>query len=285
MCRLFGLTAAPHRIHATFWLLDAKDSLAEQSRGEPDGTGVGTFGPDGEPRVDKQPLAAYQDEAFAAEARQLESTTFVAHVRFASTGDIEEKNTHPFCQGGRLFAHNGALGDLPRLEDELGDYRSLVLGDTDSERLFALVTKHIDRHDGDVGAGIASALRWAASALPVLSLNMIVTTPTELWAVRYPGTNNLLVLERQAGGPHGGRHLDHASAAGTIRVRSGHLASRSSVVLATEAMDEDPGWRSLAPGELLHVDDHLAVHSEIVIDRPPDRVLTVADIHRPGPPS
>src|SRR5579862_6881568 len=136
MCRLFGLTAAPERIHATFWLVDAKDSLAKQSRGEPDGTGVGTFDDRGEPRVDKQPLAAYLDASFAAEAQDLESTTFVAHVRFATTGAIDTKNTHPFCQNSRLLAHNGAVGDLPRLEEELGEYRSLVKGDTDSERLF-----------------------------------------------------------------------------------------------------------------------------------------------------
>jgi len=285
MCRLFALTAAPNRIHATFWLIDAKDSLAQQSRRDPDGTGVGTFDPDGQPRVDKQPLAAYQDEAFATEAKQLQSTTFLAHVRFASTGEVALRNTHPFCQHGRLFAHNGAFGDLPRLEAELGEYRSLVEGDTDSERLFALITKHIDGNGGDVGAAITSAVDWVASSLPVRALNLIVTTPTELWALRYPATNELMVLERRPGGTHGGRHLEHASAAGTIRVRSGHLASAPSVVVASEAMDENPHWRMVEPGELLHVDDHLGVHSKIIIDRPPDRLLADADIQHPaGPP-
>ena len=42
------------------------------------------------------------------------------------------------------MAHNGAFGDLPRLEAELGDYLGRVHGDTDSERMFALITKHID---------------------------------------------------------------------------------------------------------------------------------------------
>ncbi len=41
MCRLFGLSAAPRRVTATFWLLDAPDSLAAQSRREPDGVGLG----------------------------------------------------------------------------------------------------------------------------------------------------------------------------------------------------------------------------------------------------
>jgi predicted glutamine amidotransferase len=278
MCRLFGLTAAPERIHATFWLVEAADSLAEQSRGEPDGTGVGTFDSKGKPRVDKQPLAAYLDAAFAAEAKNLESTTFVAHIRFATAGATNINNTHPFCQDGRLLAHNGAVGDLPRLEEELVDYRSLVQGDTDSERLFALITKHIDACGGDVGAGITSALRWVAGALPVYAVNLVVTTPTELWALRYPDTHDLLVLERRPGGPSGARHLDQASADSTIRVRSGHLASAAAVVVATEAMDEDPGWRPMESGELLHVDDHLRVRSEIILDRPPERLLTVDEL-------
>jgi hypothetical protein len=55
MCRLFGLSAAPRRVTATFWLLDAPDSLAVQSRREPDGVGLGVFEPDGTALV--RPLA------------------------------------------------------------------------------------------------------------------------------------------------------------------------------------------------------------------------------------
>jgi predicted glutamine amidotransferase len=132
MCRLFGLSCAPRRAHATFWLLDAPDSLSRQSHREPDGTGLGYFTADGTPRVDKAPIAAYQDRAFAREARQEESATFLAHVRFASTGSLDTRNTHPFEQDGRLFAHNGVIEGLDKLDDHLGEDRSLVQGDTDS---------------------------------------------------------------------------------------------------------------------------------------------------------
>ncbi|WP_280499686.1 class II glutamine amidotransferase, partial [Nocardia farcinica] len=156
MCRLFGLSAAPERVHATFWLLEAPDSLAEQSRREPDGTGLGVFDEHGAPVVRKQPIAAYRDAAFGREAQEFVSQTFLAHIRYASTGGLSAVNTHPFTQHGRLFAHNGVLGDLERLDAELGEYRALVAGDTDSERLFALITMQIEAHDGDVGAGIAA---------------------------------------------------------------------------------------------------------------------------------
>ncbi|ROP34807.1 class II glutamine amidotransferase [Saccharothrix texasensis] len=275
MCRLFGLSASPRRVRATFWLLEAPDSLAEQSRREPDGTGLGVFAEDGTPQVDKQPLAAYQDRQFVQEAKERESATFVAHIRYASTGGLDPRNTHPFEQRGRLFAHNGVIGDLPMLEAELGDYRDLVAGDTDSERFFALVTKHTDAHGGDVGAGIAAAARWVADTLPVYAINLVLATATDLWALRYPDTHDLFVLQRAAGGPHGDRHLEHASTAGRIRARSGALSDHPSVVVASERMDEDPDWRELRPGELLHVDGRLDVTRRVVLDHPPRHLLTL----------
>jgi predicted glutamine amidotransferase len=170
------------RVRATFWLLDAPDSLTRQSRGNPDGTGLGTFTVDGIPQLDRQPLPAFTDQRFAREAQHRESTTFLAHIRHASTGALEVRNTHPFEQDGRLFAHNGVIADLPALEAELGDYRGLVAGDTDSERFFALITKHIDAYHGDIGAGITAAARWVAETLPMYSINLILTPPAELWA-------------------------------------------------------------------------------------------------------
>ncbi|WP_131738025.1 class II glutamine amidotransferase [Actinomadura roseirufa] len=278
MCRLFGLSAAPHRVHATFWLLEARDSLAQQSRREPDGTGLGVFGADGAPQVDKQPEAAYLDRTFAREAKERRSTTFLAHVRFASTGGLDPRNTHPFEQRGRLFAHNGVVHDLPALDAELGADRDLVAGDTDSERFFALITKRADANGGDVGAAIADAARWIAANLPIYALNLILTTPTDLWALRYPDTHRLFVLRRAAGGAHGGRHLEHASASGRIRARVGALSAHPSVAVASERMDEDPGWRALRSGELVHVDDRLDVTSEIVVDGPPRHLLTLDEL-------
>ena len=108
-------------------------------------------------------------------------------------------NTHPFAMRGRIMAHNGGFGELGRLEEQLGSYRDLVQGDTDSERYFALITQQIDAHGGDVAAGIAAAARWIAERLPVSSLNAIVAVAGELWALRYPGQHALHILERPAG--------------------------------------------------------------------------------------
>ena len=278
MCRLFGMSGGREPVRATFWLLEAEDSLVVQSHREPDGTGLGYFAADGTPRVDKRPIAAFEDRAFAREGRDVHSKTFVAHIRYASTGGLTAENTHPFEQRGRLLAHNGVIEDLPKLEARLGSYRGLVGGDTDSERFFALVTKETEQHGGDVTAGLIAAARWVAEELPLFALNVVLTTSDELWALRYPETHELYVLERAPGGASGTRHLDHHSAAGTVRVHSADLADSRAVVIASEPMDEDPTWRPLASGELLHADRELRVSSAIVIDHPPHHPLTLADL-------
>ncbi len=277
MCRLFGMSGGREPVKATFWLLEAPDSLAEQSRREPDGTGLGTYNGDGTPVVSKQPLAAYEDQQFAQDAKECVSTTFVAHVRYASTGGLTPENTHPFEQQNRLFAHNGVIGELETLERELGDTIDLVHGETDSERFFALITKHIEQAN-DVGEGIKGAVNWLADNVPVFALNFVLITPQDLWALRYPDIHELHVLERPAGGSGGGHHLDHASARGSVRVRSGALATRRSVVIATERMDEDRAWRELQPGELVHVDADLELHTQIAVDHPPKRQLSLKDL-------
>jgi len=272
MCRLFGMSAGEERAKASFWLLGAPDSLSVQSHREPDGTGLGWFDAAGAPLMSKQPVAAYGDAAFAREARELESRTFVAHVRFASTGALELKNTHPFEQAGRLFAHNGVVEDLPTLDAHLGAALELVGGDTDSERLFALITRETAAADGDIEQGIADACSWVAANLPVFALNLVLTTADGLWALRYPQTHELYVLEREPGST-----LEHRSSLGS-RVRSEHGATRPLVVIASEKMDEDPGWRSLASGELLHVGPNLEVHSRRILDAPPAQLLTLEQL-------
>jgi predicted glutamine amidotransferase len=278
MCRLFGLHGGDRRVRACFWLLEAPQSLALQSRSQPDGYGIGTFEEDGSPEVERGVMAAWQDRMFAQQARTECSRTYVVHLRYASTGPTAMRNTHPFLQDGRLLAHNGVIDGLADLEAHLREDRALVHGDTDSERLFALITRETRRAGGDLHEGIAAAVRWIGEHLPLYSLNFVLATADELWALRYWDTNELWVLERRSGGPHGCRHLDEASETGTLRVRSNDLATCDAVVLASERMDENPDWRLLEPGELLHVAGDLRCASTVPIAAEPADQLTVEDL-------
>ncbi|HEV2376831.1 MAG TPA: class II glutamine amidotransferase [Streptosporangiaceae bacterium] len=227
--------------------------------------------------MDKQPEPAFRDEEFIREAKQAESVTFVAHVRWATAGGRTVPNTHPFAIHGRIMAHNGGIGELARLEAQLGDYAGLVAGDTDSERYFALITQQTDAHGGDVGAGIATAATWIAANLPVSSLNTVVAAPGELWALRYPDQHALHILERAAGPgqrPSGPAGLRVRSATSSVQVPA--LDSVPSVVVASEELDGESGWRMLAPGELVHVRPDLTIESAVVVTRPPARLVPVS---------
>jgi predicted glutamine amidotransferase len=297
MCRLFGMSSGADPVSATFWLLDAPDSLEVQSRRNADGSGIGFFDDAGRPVLDKQPEPAFGDPEFLREAKQATSTTFVAHLRWATAGGRTVENTHPFSMRGRIMAHNGGFGEVGRLEEQLGSYRELVLGDTDSERYFALITQQIDAHGGDVGAGIAAAASWIGGHLPVSSLNAIIAAPGELWALRYPGQHALHVIERPAGDSipgataagmpptagwadtgRAGRPAATTSAglhvrSATSSVHVPALRAVPTVVVASEELDGERGWRMLADGELIHVRPDLSVESAVVIPDPPARLV------------
>jgi len=275
MCRLFGLHAGTNVVTAKFWLLDAPDNLAAQSRQNPDGTGLGVFDGHGNPKIDKQPIAAWQDAEFATEAHDLTGTTFIAHVRYATTGAHEVVNTHPFLQDNRIFAHNGVVEGLDLLDQRLAELGTaeLVLGQTDSERVFALITASVRARGGDVRSGLIDALGWLAANVPIYAVNVLLSTATDLWALRYPEPNELYLLDR--------RPSDHGFHLRTSRIRaeSDNLQSQPSVVFASKRMDDDPRWRLLEPGELVHVDSALKITSDVVLPDPPRHQLGLADLN------
>ncbi|WAJ44171.1 class II glutamine amidotransferase [Mycobacterium sp. Aquia_216] len=278
MCRLFGLHAGTQACTATFWLLDAPDSLSEQSRRNPDGTGLGVFDADGQPQLYKEPIAAWQDADFATEAHRLTGTTFVAHVRYATTGSLDIRNTHPFLQDGRVFAHNGVVEGLDVIDERLREVGTdhLVLGQTDSERVFALITASIRAHGDDVPAGLVDAVRWLAANVPIFAVNVLLTTATDMWALRYPESNPLYVLHRPDDTAASNPQFDLRTK--RIHAKSEHLCSRASVVFATERMDDDPRWSLIESGELVHVDAPLRITRSVVLPDPPKQLLRQQDL-------
>jgi glutamine amidotransferase len=276
MCRLFGLHAGTNVVTATFWLLDAPDNLAEQSRRNPDGSGLGVFDGQGRPQVHKQPIAAWQDTEFATEAHDLTGTTFVAHVRYATTGSHDVLNTHPFLQDGRIFAHNGVVEGLDVLDARLRELGTaeLVLGQTDSERVFALITASTRARGGEVTAGLIDAMRWLADNVPIYAVNILLSTATDLWALRYPESHELYVSDRRKP-PDQPRFQLRTN---RIRTESPTLHRQPSVVFATEPMDDAAHWQLLEPGELIHVDAGLQLTRHLVLPDPPRHLLRADEL-------
>jgi glutamine amidotransferase len=235
MCRLFGMLS-PEPVAARFWLLDAPDSVVDQSYRNPDGTGLAHYvGP--KPVVEKQPIAAYEDREFAAEARHVHSHLFVAHIRHATRGEPRPENTQPFSHGPLVFAHNGTIDGLEKLPGSLG----LLLGDTDSERYFVLLQHHL-REAPDAVTGIRKTVDWVKENCTYTSLNFLLADGDSLYALRLPDTKGLFVRHLEAE-----EDLRGLSSYGT-RTEGRHRSG--AMIFASERIDSAPSWRKLEPGTL-----------------------------------
>jgi glutamine amidotransferase len=269
MCRLFALHAGERDVAAEFWLLDAPTSIARQSERNADGYGLAAFTSRRGMILIRNPVRASDDPAYRHVARRLDASEMLVHLRYASTGRVSLLNTHPFSQDGRLFAHNGVVGDLDRIEARLGSNRAMVMGDTDSERLFALITLAIREAGGDVRAGITAGVHEVVAEYELYSLNFVLGDLGHIWAFRYPEHNPLHLHRRRRGGPTGVAPLDETDAAGTLRLHSEDGAVAPLVVVASERISDEPGWEEIHPGELVHVGPDLEVDRETIVSGPP----------------
>lgn len=266
MCRMLAVFAGTASVSARYWLLGAPDDLQDLSRLNPDGAGIGWFDADGTVRIDRAPLAALDDPTFARDAKHVRSRAVIGHVRHSSGTPRSFANTMPFEREGRLFAHNGALGELPVIEALAGPWSQSLTGDTDSERYLALIC-HRAAQLASLADGIAAAASELAAAVPILSLNCVMATPDELVAFRYPETDTLWCLLHPAGAGLSGSGSDGPITMEVDGVSAPHI------VVASEPLNDDPGWRLLEAGELVHVDASLRVTSTRPLTGPPARLL------------
>lgn len=270
MCRLFALHAGDRDVAADFWLLDAPDSMARQSEINADGYGLAALTSKRGLILIRNPVEAATNQAYQAVAERLVASQMIVHLRYAATGSTSLVNTHPFSFDGRTFAHNGVLGDLDRIEERLGANRAMVMGETDSERFFALITLAIREADGDVRAGITSAVREVVENYELYSLNFLIGEIGNLWAFRYPDLNPLHILRREGGSA--AETVHHADAAGTMHLRHAAIDTPM-VIVASEKISEEPGWEEIDSGELVHIGPDLEVDRETIVSGPPKHLM------------
>jgi len=151
MCELLGMNA---RLPANITL-----SLNEFARhgGETgphaDGWGVAFYeGPDAN-LIRESSAAARSNLMSTLRQHKVESEIVLAHIRQASLGPVELRNTHPFRRElmGRVhtFAHNG---HLPGIHDQLDTrlHKSMLpVGTTDSEYVFCTLMQRMEKICGD----------------------------------------------------------------------------------------------------------------------------------------
>ncbi len=275
MCRLFALHSGSQDVAADFWLLNAPDSIAHQSEINADGYGLAALTSNRGLILMKSPVEAASNPAYNLVAERLIASLMVVHLRYADTGGTALVNTHPFAQDGRIFAHNGVVGDLDQIEERLGQNRAMVQGETDSERFFALITLAIREAGGDVRVGITAAVKEIVENYELYSLNFVMGEQGNIWAFRYPEHNPLHILRREPGDGGGEGELHHVDSAGTLQLHSDDAAETPVVVISSEEISEEPGWEEVAVGELVHVGPDLAIDRETIVSGPPQHPMVL----------
>lgn len=207
-----------------------------------DGFGVGWYTPeDEEPAVYRSNASIWGDRSFANIAPKVRSTRFFGAVRSATPGlPVEESGVPPFDTGRYMFMHNGAIQDFRQkamrpLRDSLSDEAHAgLLGVTDSETIFAGLLDRL-REGKDLDVALAATIRHVSAVCAVAgleaTLNLAATDGAAMAFTRFSTTgpgNSLYYIE-------GG-------------------AFPEAVVVASEKLDGDEGWREVPDRSLLAVD-------------------------------
>ena len=132
MCELFGVCARDE-----FYANDYLKAFYAHSDFHPHGWGLACVSRNGA-LVEKESVKASQSHYLRERLSQpITEKLLLAHIRYATIGNVEYKNCHPFtgkdCTGRRwTLIHNGTIFDYPALNP----YQKIQKGDTDSERVF-----------------------------------------------------------------------------------------------------------------------------------------------------
>ncbi|GAA1290161.1 ergothioneine biosynthesis protein EgtC [Saccharothrix xinjiangensis] len=237
MCRHLGYLGPAVPLAAL--LHDPPHSLERQShapgdmRGggtvNADGYGVGWYPAPGGPAVRyRRAGALWADENLARLSRVVVSGAVLAAVRSATVGmPVVDTACAPFTDGRWLFSHNGRVAGWPgSVVDVAGTLPTEALltmdAPTDSALLWALVRSRLAAGAAPAAA-LADVVSEVAAAAPGSRLNLLLTDGTVLAGTTW--THSLWV---RAGG--------------------------GAVTLASEPLDDDPGWRELPDGHVVTAD-------------------------------
>lgn len=271
MCRFYGFRAnEPTKVECA--LVHAQNALLIQSRldrsglSHTDGWGVG-FYHDHEPEVERRASAAHEDIHFSDTAERVYSETVVAHVRQATLSGPALENSHPFCHGVWLFAHNGAVEAFDKIDPRLKQqtdpkFLQLRQGETDSEAVFVwllsrMATVGIDAHErcsdpallvDVVREAIHQLARWTDQLMPdkPSKLNFLLTDGATMIATRWRRT---LFWVRRVG-------VHDCEICGIPHVHHDSQADYRAVVVASEPISHEK-WEEVPEGTVLTIDADL----------------------------
>jgi len=247
MCRLLGYCSTRE---ASLEDLIGGDGLSEFTglcALHGDGWGMAWYEGD-EPVVRKSPVRADSEPEYEKLAREPLADLGLVHLRWATPGlGVNERNSHPFRYGQYVFAHNGAIHPQDRLSEMLpADWERRLGGTTDSERYFLHIMSRLASHGGDMVAAIADAVTDIEARFQPNSLNALLLSPGELYAISWYHRDRVPEAKLRACGHD---QPDEIAAYFDLAYR----ATAESVVVASSGWPQ-PGWTPLPNRHVLVAD-------------------------------
>ena len=251
MCRMVAYLGGPE-VTLSSLVLEPEHSLLVQSYApremlsgvvNADGFGVGWYVPwsGKEAAVYRSDGPLWSDRTFAGIASKVRASSIFAAVRSATPGlPVEESGVPPFSSGPYTFMHNGAIRDFRHtamrpLRDSLSDesYAGL-LGTTDSETIFALLLDRLK-----AGEPLPEAL--AGTVHHVLEVCAEIGLESSLNFAATDG-EKMAFTRCSSDGP-----------ANSLYYVEDGRAFPAAIVVASERLDGEAGWKEVPDRHLLSV--------------------------------
>ena len=157
MCEIFGVSFAKE-----VCINDFLKSFFSHSKNHPHGWGLALT--DGNNiNIEKEPIQASKSRYLKERMSQpIITKTALAHIRYATIGNIEYQNCHPYskCDSSSrrwTLIHNGTIFDYP----PLNKFLRTQAGDTDSERILLYIVEQINIAQKEIGSPLSSEERFA----------------------------------------------------------------------------------------------------------------------------
>lgn len=235
--------------------LDVSFSLTTQPgvQSRAQGWGVGWYTDHHTPIIQKGKRSALDPQSNESVRVSANTTMFLSHIRFASSGTVSAQNAHPFEFHDYLFAHSGTV-NKELLETKLTppfneDYQSEPI---DSEVFFRFIIQKMKQ--SGIPDGIKQAIQEAGDPN---GINIIMTDGSTMYA--YCRGLPLYYVRRNTNTPF------HAFSQETgASFDSETMASEPCIIVSSEKLTDD-NWIAFDDHELLTIHTNLAYDSTKVL--------------------